>query len=114
MLAVFGFLAEDSDQTVRWHMNVIAAALPVILAWPIADTRFIFILFPSMIPMALAGLRWVTRRLGDRPYLKAVPPLVWRALAIVIYVAANNYYARTLSFPWDPYVDPSVSLSHGS
>jgi len=110
LLAIFGFLSEDSDATIRWHMNVLAAGLPVILSWPIADPRFMFILFPSVIPMSVAGLRWVCRRLGARPYLQGVPSWVWRALTVLIYVSANNYYTRILSFPWNPYCDPSVII----
>ena len=109
ILAIFGFLSEDSDPMIRWHMNVLAAGLLVVFAWPVADTRFMFILFPSIIPMSLAGLQWICRRLGKRPYLQTIPMWVWRVLSVALYVLANNYYTGILSFPWSPYVDPAVT-----
>jgi 4-amino-4-deoxy-L-arabinose transferase-like glycosyltransferase len=108
-LAAFGFLSEESNPNIRWHMSVIAAGIPVVLSWPIADPRFMFILFPSIIPLAVNGLRWTSHRLGEKPYLKIIPGWVWQTTAVLLYVLANNYLNSVFSFPWKPYVDPAVT-----
>jgi hypothetical protein len=55
VLAALGLLQIRKIDSLKIHASIWIGALVVISAWPIIDTRFTFILFPSIMPLAGAG-----------------------------------------------------------
>ncbi len=117
-LAGLGLLRIRSKANFRTHISILVGALAVILAWPIIDTRFTFILFPSILPLAGVGLGQVYGIIFESRLLRIVWPsfrdtkkarFIFLLLVIAVYALITSVVLRGyLSFPWRAYTDPSV------
>lgn len=118
ILAALGLLAIKDTGYLKTHVSIWIGALAVILAWPIIDTRFTFILFPSIFPLAGTGIDGACGIICESPLIANRWPLLRQSdkfrfafalLVIVFYVLVTNIVLRGyFSFPWNPYTDPSV------
>jgi len=118
LLAILGFLGIHDRNRIKIHVSIWVGAAAIIVAWPIIDTRFSFILFPSVFPLAGLGLEEGYRiifksklveeifpSLADSPQLR----YAFLLLAVGIYAAITNAVLRGyVSLPWMPYTDPTV------
>lgn len=117
-LAALGLLRIKSKGYFKVHIALLIGALAVILAWPIIDTRFTFILFPIVFPLAGAGLGEAYAIFFDSNLIHLIWPsfrdtkktrFAFLVLVILVYALITNIVLRGyLSFPWHPYTDPSV------
>jgi 4-amino-4-deoxy-L-arabinose transferase-like glycosyltransferase len=117
-LAALGLLTIGNMDYLKVHMSMWVGALAVILSWPIIDTRYTFILFPSILPLAGAGLLEAYRIVAKGQLIPTIWPsfhdtkklkFVFLLLAILVYALTTNLVLRGyISFPWRPYTDPSV------
>ncbi len=105
--ALLGFLDTDARRMARFAVGMFLAGLVVVLAWPVADARFSFIVFPLVFPLASAGMMVFGDRLSNKPPFDRVPRLVWIVLVLVIYALATNYVTR-FSLPGNYYAYPGV------
>jgi hypothetical protein len=106
-LALLGFLKRDARKMMRFALSMLLAGLVVVLAWPVADARFSFIVFPLVFPLASAGMMVFGSRLSGKPPLDRIPGFVWILLILVIYALATNYVTYA-SFPGNYYTYPGV------
>jgi hypothetical protein len=119
--AAFGFLRIRDRDYFKIHISVLIGALAIILAWPVIDTRFSFILFPSVLPLAGAGLEDAYRTIFNSKLIQtnwsSFANSAWSRYAFLIFVfgvcafITNFALEAHLSFPWMPYTDPSVKLT---
>lgn len=118
VLAALGFLRIRTKDYLKVHISILVGALAVILAWPIVDTRFTFILFPSIFVLAGDGLTEAYTIILKSRLISTIWPtfrdtktkrFAFMLLIIVLYVLITNVVLRAyFSFPWHPYTDPSV------
>lgn len=118
VLAALGLLAIKDTGYLKTHVSIWVGALAVILAWPIVDTRFTFILFPSIFPLAGAGMRSAYSIIRESPLVSdrwtslRENKKFWFAFVVFVIVGyvliTNVVLRRYFSFPWNPYTDPSV------
>lgn len=121
ILAILGLLSIKSKDYLKTHISIWISAFAVILAWPIVDTRFSFILFSTIFPLAGAGFQEAYDIVFKSRLVSIVWPtfrdthrsrLVFLLLFICAYVIITNVVLRGyFSFPWRPYTDPSISLA---
>jgi len=121
LLAALGLVANHDKNHLRTHISIWIGALVIIFAWPVIDTRFTFILFPSIFPLAGLGLEELygiilrsTFIRENWPALKDSARLHYAFLLLVValYALITNFVLRHyVSFPWMPYTDPSVKLT---
>jgi 4-amino-4-deoxy-L-arabinose transferase-like glycosyltransferase len=117
-LAALGLLRIKSKGILKMHIALLIGAFAVILAWPIIDTRFTFILFLSILPLAGAGLGEAYTIFFDSNLIHTIWPsfrdtkktrFAFLLLVILVYALITNIVLRRyFSFPWNPYTDPSV------
>ena len=117
-LAALGLLRIKSKDYFKVQVALLIGALAVILAWPIIDTRFTFVLFPIVFPLAGAGLGEAYTIIFDSNLIHTIWPsfrdtkktrFIFLLLVILVCVLITNIVLRQyLSFPWKPYTDPSV------
>jgi len=120
ILAFLGLLKTTRKRDLALHISFWVGALAVILAWPVIDIRFTFILFPSILPLAGMGLLAAYRIIFESSMVQMIWPsfrdsgkhqfsfLMFVVLAYVL--VTNAARPEFISFPWNPYTDPSVSL----
>lgn len=105
--ALLGFLKGDARKMVRFALSMLLAGLIVVLAWPVADARFSFIVFPSVFPLASAGMMVFGNRVSGKAPFDRMPGFVWILLVLVIYALATNYVTH-VSLPGNYYAYPGV------
>lgn len=118
VLAALGVLQIRTKEYLKVHISILVGAFVVILAWPIVDTRFTFILFPSIFVLAGGGLAEAYAIIFKSKLVTTLWPsfvdtkpkrFAFMLLIIVLYVLITNVVLRAyFSFPWHPYTDPSV------
>jgi len=120
-LSAVGFLQCKDRNYVKIHISILIAAAIIVLAWPVIDTRFSFIFFPSIFPLAGSGLEVVYRLMTNSKFVQTTWPafstspwprylLLLLILAVCIFIT-NFALEAHVSFPWAPYTDPSVRLT---
>jgi 4-amino-4-deoxy-L-arabinose transferase-like glycosyltransferase len=117
--AALGFLRIRDKDCLKIHISILIGAIAIIVAWPVIDTRFSFILFPSVFPLAGAGLADAYRIMSNNKFIQTTWPSFanspWPRYALLIFVVAvcafitNFVLEAHASFPWMPYTDPSVN-----
>jgi 4-amino-4-deoxy-L-arabinose transferase-like glycosyltransferase len=119
--AALGFLRIQDRNYLKIHVSILIATGAIIVAWPVIDTRFSFILFPSIFPLAGAGLEDAYRIISNSKFVQTTWPSLYSSqwpryasLILVLGVCAfitNFALEAHTSFPWMPYTDPSVKLT---
>jgi 4-amino-4-deoxy-L-arabinose transferase-like glycosyltransferase len=118
--AILGFLRIERKGHFTIQTSILLSTLAIILAWPIIDTRFTFILFPAIFSLAGLGLEnayniiFRSRLISDviwpsfKPSARSLA--IFSLLVVAVYVLITNVVLiRYISFPWNPLTDPSVS-----
>jgi 4-amino-4-deoxy-L-arabinose transferase-like glycosyltransferase len=118
LLSALGFLGIRDRSLLKIHISIWLGALAIILAWPVIDTRFTFVLFPSVFPLAGIGLEEAYKIIFKSKLVQAIWPsfpdsVQWRYAFLLLVVAVYALITNTVlkgyaSFPWLPYTDPSV------
>lgn len=121
VLAALGLLRIQDKGYLKIHISILIGTFAIILAWPVIDTRFTFILFPSILPLAGSGLEEAYNLIFKSKIVQSIWPtfpdtaksrFTFLLLVIAIYAAITNLVLRGYaSFPWMPYTDPSVKLT---
>jgi len=121
LLGALGLWRNHEKNSLRIHISIWVGAFAIIFAWPVIDTRFTFILFPSVFPLAGLGLEEVYRIVFRTKYIQETWPSftdsVISQYAFLLFVVAayalitNVVLRHYVSLPWMPYTDPSVKLS---
>ncbi len=121
LLAGLGLLATKDKAYLKIHISIWIGALAILLAWPVVDTRFTFMLFPSILPLAGEGVRGaydivMKSRLfsGLWPSFRESKRSRFMFLLLVVGVCAlitNIVTRHFVSFPWSPYTDPLVKIT---
>lgn len=120
-LAGLGLLAVHDRNKLKIQISIWIGALAIIFAWPIIDTRFTFILFPSIFPLAGAGLEEAYKIIFRSKLVQEIWPsfpdsprsrYMFLLLVLGFYALVTNITLKAYaSFPWMPYTDPSVKLT---
>ena len=121
ILAALGFLRIQSKSYLKIHISILIGTLAIIFAWPVIDTRFTFILFPSIFPLAGSGLEEAYNLIFKSRLVQTIWPsfpdtaksrFAFLLFVLAVYALITNVVLRGyFSFPWTPYTDPSVTLS---
>jgi len=121
LLAALGLVVNHDKNHLRIHISIWIGALAIIFAWPVIDTRFTFILFPSIFPLAGLGLEEAYRIIFRSNFIREIWPSLndsaslhyaFLLLVAALYALITNVVLRHyVSFPWMPYTDPSVKLT---
>jgi len=117
LLGALGFLSTQRN-LLKIHISIWIGALAIIFAWPVIDTRFTFILFPSIFPLAGVGLEEAYRIIFKSKLVQEIWPsfpdslqvrYAFLLLIVAVYALITNMVLiGYVSFPWMPYTDPSV------
>jgi 4-amino-4-deoxy-L-arabinose transferase-like glycosyltransferase len=117
-LAALGLFTLSDRNKLKIHISIWIGAFAIILAWPIIDTRFSFILFPSIFPLAGLGLGVAYRIIFKNKIMRGTWPsfpdserarFVFLLVILAVYAQITNYILRHyVSLPWMPYTDPTV------
>ena len=121
-LGALGLLATLDRDKLKIHISIWIGAFAIILAWPLIDTRFSFILFPSIFPLAGLGLEEAYRIIFKSKLVQQIWPsfpdtmrsrFAFLLVVIAVYALVTNLVLRHyVSLPWMPYTDPSVKLAN--
>jgi 4-amino-4-deoxy-L-arabinose transferase-like glycosyltransferase len=121
ILAALGLLRIQSKRYLKIHISILIGTLAIIFAWPVIDTRFTFILFPSIFPLAGSGLEEAYNLIFKSRLVQTIWPsfpdtaksrFAFLLFVLAVYALITNVVLRGyFSFPWTPYTDPSVTLS---
>jgi hypothetical protein len=121
LLSALGLLGISDRNILKTHVSIWIGALAIILAWPVIDTRFTFVLFPSIFPLAGVGLEeayWIIFK--SKLFQEIYPSFSdspWSRYAFLLFVAVvctlitNLVLRGYVSFPWAPYTAPGVKLA---
>lgn len=119
-LAFLGFIQLARGRILKAYLAILLGlGASVALAPAGFDVRYSFIVFPAILPLAATGVTYLTNLIAYSPLastLRLSEKNRWRILilfpplVVLILVVVNNISTlRYLSFPWHPYVDPSVN-----
>lgn len=118
ILAALGLLRIQNKGYLKIHVSILIGAFAIILTWPVIDTRFTFILFPSIFPLAGSGLEEAYNLIFKSKLVQSVWPMfpdtaksrfTFLLFVIGVYALITNIVLRGyFSLPWMPYTDPSV------
>jgi len=121
ILAALGLLRIQSKRYLKIHISILIGTLAIIFAWPVIDTRFTFILFSSIFPLAGSGLEEAYNLIFKSRLVQTIWPsfpdtaksrFAFLLFVLAVYALITNVVLRGyFSFPWTPYTDPSVTLS---
>ena len=121
LLGALGLFAKHDKNNLRIHISIWIGAFAIIFAWPVIDTRFTFILFPSIFPLAGLGLEEAYRIIFRSKYIQEIWPsfsdsvnfhYAFVLFIVAVYALITNLVLRHyVSLPWMPYTDPSVKLT---
>jgi 4-amino-4-deoxy-L-arabinose transferase-like glycosyltransferase len=121
LLGALGLWRNHDKNTLRIHISIWVGAFAIIFAWPVIDTRFTFILFPSVFPLAGLGLEEAYRIIFRSKYIQEIWPsftdsvnfqYAFLLFVVAVYALITNLVLRHyVSLPWMPYTDPSVKLT---
>jgi 4-amino-4-deoxy-L-arabinose transferase-like glycosyltransferase len=121
LLGALGLLVNHDKKTLQLHISIWIGAFAIIFAWPVIDTRFTFILFPSIFPLAGLGMEDAYRMIfrgkstqGFWPSFVESEKFHYAVLLLIVaaYALITNFVLRHyVSLPWMPYTDPSVKLT---
>ena len=121
VLAALGLLRIQDKGYFKIHISILIGTFAIILAWPVIDTRFTFILFPSIFPLAGSGLEEAYNLIFKSKLVQTTWPafpdtsrsrFVFLLFVVAIYALITNVVLRGYaSFPWMPFTDPSVRLT---
>jgi 4-amino-4-deoxy-L-arabinose transferase-like glycosyltransferase len=120
VLAALGLLRIQDKGYLKIHISILIGAFAIIFAWPVVDTRFTFILFPSILPLAGSGLEEAYNLIFKGKLVQTIWPsfsdtansrFAFLLLVLAIYAFITNVVLKGyFSFPWMPYTDPAVKL----
>jgi 4-amino-4-deoxy-L-arabinose transferase-like glycosyltransferase len=123
ILAALGLLRIDNKSYLKIHISILIGTLAIIFAWPVIDTRFTFILFPSIFPLAGSGMEEAYNLIFKSKLVQTIwpsfPNNAKSRFAFLLFVLAvcalitntDSILRGYFSFPWMPYTDPSVKLT---
>jgi 4-amino-4-deoxy-L-arabinose transferase-like glycosyltransferase len=121
LLGALGLLGISDRNILKTHVSIWIGAFAVILAWPIIDNRFTFVLFPSIFPLAGVGLVEAYRIIFKSKLVQEIYPsfsdssvsrLAFLLFVVAVYALITNAVLRGyVSFPWAPYTSPGVKLT---
>jgi len=121
VLAALGLLRIQDKGYFKIHISILIGTFAIILAWPVIDTRFTFILFPSIFPLAGSGLEEAYNLIFKSKLVQTTWPafpdtsrsrFAFLLFVVAIYALITNVVLRGYSsFPWMPFTDPSVRLT---
>jgi 4-amino-4-deoxy-L-arabinose transferase-like glycosyltransferase len=114
LLSALGLLGISDKNVLKTHVSIWIGAFAIILAWPVIDNRFTFILFPSIFPLAGVGLECAYRIIFKSKLFAEIwpsfPDSVWSRYAFLLFVVAvyalitNLVLRNYVSFPWTLYM----------
>jgi hypothetical protein len=121
LLVCLGLLQMSDVLELKKIGSLMLSELVIILAWPVIGTRFTFILFPALLPLAGIGFEGAYTIVFGSPLFSTMWPslgksqkarLVFLGLILTSYVLITNFVTRGfVSFPWHPFTDPTLSPS---
>ncbi len=117
IFALVGLLKLRKTSRIRMSVAILVGISAFLLLEPgVVDYRYAFILFPAVLPLAGLGTcamaEYISGRLAISPSRKKQFNLVFVILVLVLYIFETNWIThKFFSFPWKPFIDPSVSNS---
>jgi 4-amino-4-deoxy-L-arabinose transferase-like glycosyltransferase len=103
MFILPGFMEENDRKKLRFHYSYLATAAFFVVAWTYYHYRLTFILFPSVLPLTVKGLRWFANKTSEKPILRRIKPAHWELIMLIMYIAFTNHYGlRYVSLPGGP------------
>jgi 4-amino-4-deoxy-L-arabinose transferase-like glycosyltransferase len=118
LLSFLGFLRIHDSRKLNIYVSFLIAATLVIVTFPVPGTRYSFILFPAILPLAGVGVDETYSIILQSPLISTIwgsfktpskALLIFQLLIMVAYVAITNLLTiRYVSFPWNPLIDPSL------
>jgi hypothetical protein len=119
LLSLLGLLRIRDFRELKIYLSFLIPVTLLIIAWPVPGTRYSFILFPAILPLAGLGVEEAYSIILQSPLISTNWPslkasskafLIFELLVMATYVAIMNLLTiRYVSFPWNPLIDPSLA-----
>ena len=120
-LFVLGFLRVSDLRKLKVYLSLLIPAILLLAVWPVPGTRYSFMLFPAVLPLAGFGVEEAYDFVVKSALVSTIWPsfkgssrylLVFQWLIVAVYVIMTNLITRSyVSFPWNPLIDPSLPPS---
>jgi hypothetical protein len=121
-LVLLGVLQTYEIPKLKKFGSLMLSELAVIVAWPVIGTRFTFILFPALLPLAGIGIDGAYTIIFGSPIVASMWPslakspktrVVFVGVILAAYVVITNVVTKGfISLPWHLYTDPSITPSN--
>jgi len=118
ILFFLGLLRIRDLRELKAYLSLLIPTVLLILVWPVPGTRYSFLLFPAVLPLAGLGVEEAYTIIVNSSLASTIWPsfkttnrslLAFQLIVIVIYVITTNLATISyVSFPWNPLIDPSL------
>ena len=118
LLSLLGLLRIRDFRELKIYLSFLVPVTLLIVTWPVPGTRYSFILFPAILPLAGLGVEEAYSVILQSPLISTNWPsfktsskalVIFELLIMAAYVVSMNLLTiRYVSFPWNPLIDPAL------
>lgn len=88
------------DREMKQHLRILLSGLALIIPWSsMPDPRYTFILYPSVISMAVIGVNHASQTLANWSWFRSINKQQWNTIFVFTIIACLNLIALKYAFP---------------